>query len=170
MGRDAWDSCRRLAWSEGAAAAGGGHLHRLAERLDERVAVDDVLEPPELAHDEPCERHAAVGLHDVLHLGELLEEQLGHVGLERVDVQQHAHHAVLDSLVARAGDALAAHRHEHLPQAALLLEGVGEALDQVVLGVLAPHRAVQVLAEEEGVGQLVAVRIASEPGRGELQV
>ena len=57
-------------------------LQCLRDAVDQRLPVDDVLEPAELADDQPRERHAVpVGVHVGLKLAELLEEHVGQLGL-----------------------------------------------------------------------------------------
>eukprot|EP00964_Phaeocystis_antarctica_P116570 scaffold80513_cov48-Phaeocystis_antarctica.AAC.1 len=121
-------------------------LQCLRDAVDQRLPVDDVLEPAELADDQPRERHAvAVGVHVGLKLAELLEEH------------EHAHQGVLHPVAGGCG---CTRRHAHgrqcLPQAGGVLPRVGETLDQLVASVVALHRALQVLPELERVsGQLV---------------
>lgn len=148
------------------------HLHRLSDGVHHPLAVDDVLEPAELAHDESWQRHAvAVGVHLVLKLGQLLEQFGGEIGLQRVHVQEHPHEAVLDAVAGGGGPSpRSAHRREGLPQAGRVLPLVGEVLDQVVPSVDAPHGPLHVLPKLERVRveQVAAVSAAGDAGVSQL--
>ena len=129
-------------------------LQCLRDGVDQRLPVDDVLEPAELADDQPRERHAvAVGVHVGLKLAELLEQHVGQLSLQRVHLQEHAHQGVLDPVTGGCGCTVAhSHGRQCLPQAGGVLPRVSETLDQLVASVVALHRALQVLPELERVG------------------
>ena len=140
-------------------------LQCLRDAVHQRLPVNDVLEPAKLTDDEPRQRHAvAIGVHVGLQLGELLEQHVGQLGLQRVHLQEHAHKAVFDPVAGSRGCTCCrlAHGRQRLPQAGRVLPRVGETLDQLVASVVAFHRALQVLPELERVGGELVRPIGAE--------
>ena len=144
-------------------------LEHLAHRVEQRLAVDDALEPAELREQQLRQRHPAVralGLELRLQRREHLEERLRHARLQRVDVEQQPHQAVLHRLGAEprrppAGGRV--HRHERRPQRVGVGPRVGERADQLVGGAVALERLVHVLPERERVGEREPVRVELTP-------